>query len=104
MDMSEKKQETMWLFPDTDSSIFPIHGIFKSCEEEIAKNGSMKFPVVTLDNAGQALKISRWRLDCNPCLIKWGNDSEKWKGQLCRVNKNEKGKLSLSPIEEDLQR
>lgn len=102
MDMSEKKQDTQWVF--MDSEILPLHGLFEDCKDEVSKNGATSFPVITLDSAGVKLKLSKWRTEYSACTKAYGSNSNDWKGKLFKVTKDEKkGKLVLSPVEEYIQ-
>jgi hypothetical protein len=102
MDMEERKQETLWIFPD--SANLPIFGIFEDCKTEISKNGSVSFPVITLDNAGTKIKLSKWRTDVLPCVVKYGKNSDDWKGKLFQVSLNERlKKIELKPLEQEIK-
>lgn len=101
MDMSDKPKDVLWIFPDGQN--VPATGLFEDCKDEISKNGSVSFPVIILDNAGQKIKVSRWKVDVQACIVKYGKDSEKWKGKLLQLILNNKGKLVLEPTEVDIR-
>jgi len=102
MDMADKKQETLWIFPDSEN--LPIFGIFEDCKLEVSKTGAVQFPVITLDSTGVKVKLSKWRTEVQDCIVKYGKDSELWKGKLFQVVKNEKTKrIELKPVEENIQ-
>lgn len=100
MDMSVKTTNEIWLFPDSPS--LPQSGYFEDCKLEISKNGSTQFPVITLDNAGQKIKLSGYRVNTETCLKKYGKDSDGWKGKLFIVSAVN-GKLFMHPAESDIQ-
>lgn len=97
MDMTPEKKEILWVFDDNDS--LPMPGQYVKCEIEMSQSGT-KYPVITLDNTGQKIKLSMWRTDLSECIKAYGKDDAAWVGKWFNVSKNPKKKgLVLSPME-----
>lgn len=97
MDMNEKQSKSIWVFADTPG--LPFNAVFIDCKNEIAKSGSVEFPVINLEATSGNVKLSKWKTEVIDCVNKWGSNSENWKGKDVIVNLNNKGKLSLKPAQ-----